>query len=212
MNTKTWLTAIAILACSLQAVAQGPQEWLLGLSWSPEYCKANLGLKERQCQEEAYFELGGLRPRFVAGTEPSCEEGRLDSALMARAESTLANKTQLRKIWRNQGACSGLPPEEYLVQLDRARRRVAVPAEYQQVREKFSTTVVELKTAFMRENEGLTQDAIALRCRGRHLSELLFCVDADFRFQACDVDISDACRDPVQVRPVKRDRIVEAAE
>lgn len=211
MHTRIWLTAITLLACCLPAAAQGPQEWLLALSWSPEYCNANPGLKERQCQEEAYFELGGLRPRFVAGTEPSCAEGRLDPALMERAESTLANKTQLRKIWRSQGACSGLPPEEYLVQLDRARRRVSVPAEYRQVRERLTTTVIALKTAFARENEGLTQDAMTLRCRGRHLSELLFCVDADFRFQACDVDIRDVCRDPLQVRPVKRG-VVDASE
>ncbi|HSW11197.1 MAG TPA: hypothetical protein VLI06_00050 [Solimonas sp.] len=202
---KAWILALAGLGCALPALAQGPQEWVLSLTWTPEYCKANPGSKEPQCQEERYFDLGGLLPRFVAGTEPECSKDGLDPELLSRAMLTLPNKEQLRRIWRKQGACSGLAAGEYLVQLDRAARRVSVPAIYREVRGKTATatTVTELKEAFIRDNEGLTPDAMVLRCRSRNLHELQFCIDADFAFQRCDVDLADACRDPVQLRPVR---------
>jgi len=186
--------------------ARGPDAWVLTLAWSPEYCQLNLGSKEPQCTEERYFELGGLQPRYRQSPDPGCADENLPREALDEALWVLPNKALLRKIWRSQGACSGLGSQEYLLQLDRARRRVAIPEDYAQAAEKRSTTVTALKEAFMRSNPGLDPDEIVPRCRGSWLREVRLCVDGNFEFQACDVDVADLCRDEIRVRPLKRSR------
>lgn len=184
--------------------ARAPDAWVITLLWSPEYCRINIGSDEPQCQQERYFELGGLEPRFVGADVPDCESGRLPPEVLERAMITLPNKALLRRTWRRQGACSGLGLDEYLVQLDRARRRVIVPDEYGAVQKKpLVTSKAALLEAFRQSNPGLEPDHIAPRCKGKWLYELRVCVDGDFRFQRCTVDVADQCPDQVKLRALK---------
>ncbi|AXQ30699.1 hypothetical protein D0B54_19320 [Solimonas sp. K1W22B-7] len=197
----------ALLLWSLPGRAQAPDGWTISLLWSPEYCNANLGLKEPQCLQERYFELGGLQPRFSAGAGPDCESGALSPESLDRIFGTVANKTLARKIWRTQGACSGLGQPEYMIAVDRAGRRLTVPEEYAAVRKKpLSVTREAFLGAFRRENPELQPEQMLLVCKGKWLREVLVCVDADFRFQRCALDLEGQCPDSFQLRHVRANR------
>lgn len=209
---RGWLLACLLLSAlpgwaQTPPPAQAPDGWTISLLWSPEYCKANLSLKEPQCQQERYFELGGLQPRFSSGAGPECESGQLSPESLDRIFGTIANKTLARKIWRTQGACSGLGQPEYMIALDRAGRRLTVPEEYSAIHKApLGVTREAFLAAFRRENPELQAEQILPVCKGKWLREVLVCVDADFRYQRCTLDLEGQCPDSFQLRQVKSTR------
>lgn len=204
MQRRGWLLALTFLACP-PAWAGAPEGWVISLLWSPEYCKIHLGSKEPQCQEERYFEIGGLQPQFRSGEEPECESGSLPADVVDRAMTTLSNKELLRRIWRTQGACSGLGRDEYLIALDRARRRLVVPDEYSQVRKTpLARSRGALMESFRKSNPGLEPGQALPDCKGKWLYEVKVCVDADFRFRACTIEPARQCPEDLQLRQLRR--------
>lgn len=183
-----------------QNPASIPSGWTLAFSWSPEYCKRNLGIKEPQCQQEHYFVLSGLVPRFE-GRAPDCPREALPRELMPRALETMRNESQLKKVWRLQGNCSGLAPAEYVLQLERAARRVSAPERFRRTdRETLKIPKAEFKDALRKDNPGLMPEAIALQCRRGWLETMNVCVDAGFNYRACGPEAVESCPDPVQMR------------
>ena len=178
----------AMLAVGLGLVAEAhaaaPDGWTLQLAWSPEFCAAELTSKEPQCTEERYFVVTGLQPRFDGGA-PECSGEALDKEQAERWLVVIPNRAQIKKVWKRQGACSGLDPAGYFTQLERASRRVAVPAQYSGITEPLRTTRAAVKAAFIGSNPGLNEDAISLQCHGRRLDSVEICVDADFQFRGC---------------------------
>lgn len=206
MRRATWIGGLCGLVCSVAAAqATPPASWIIVLAWSPEYCKANIGSKEPQCLEEHYFELASLAPHFDPGTpQPECRDTSLPEEALARGLQALPNKAQLKKAWRKDGACSGLVAAEYVLQLERAARRVTIPEAYRQIEEAtLKTTVNALKDAFARENPGLVPEALVPRCRGGWLSEIKLCVDGGFDFARCPVDVGEACAENLRMRPLR---------
>lgn len=191
----------ATLALPLAAQAQTPAGWTLTLNWSPQLCSADLSSKEPQCTEERYFELGGLSPQFSQAT-PECSGESLPEETRERMLRLVPDRTVLRKLWRRQGACSGMTMEEYFVQLDRAHRRLQIPAPYRQVRDTLEASSAAIRAEFIKANPGLAEDAISLRCSGRWLREVSVCLDADFGFRSCGSEIEDRCKEPVKLREV----------
>ena len=177
--------------------------WTFSFSWSPEFCKRNLGIKELQCLQENYFVLSGLEPRFD-GEGPACDREALPRELFPRALDVMHNEVRLKKVWRQQGACTGLSAGEYVLQLERAGRRVSMPDRFRSTpREGLQLSQAEFKDALLRENTGLRADAIALQCRGAWLEEVRFCVDADFGFQACPTALTEGCAEPLRLRAIR---------
>jgi len=180
----------AVLAIALGWYAApslaAPSAWTLQLTWSPEFCEANLSSKEPQCTEERYFVVSGLQPLFDLDP-PSCDD---DDALQKdEAERWLAvvpNRAQVKKIWKRQGACSGLDTAGYFTQLERASRRVVIPEAFTAVTEKAQhRSRAEVKSAFIQSNPGLTAEAISMSCHGRWVETIEFCLDAAFEFRSC---------------------------
>jgi ribonuclease T2 len=177
--------------------------WTLSFSWSPEFCKRNLGSKELQCLQEHYFVLSGLAPRFE-GHEPACQEEGLPRELLPRALDVMHNEVRLKKTWRTQGACTGLGAGEYVLQLERAQRRLSMPELFRQTpREGLQLSQDEFRQALARDNPGLQADAVALQCRGGWLESIDVCVDHGFGFQACPAGQRNDCPDPLKLRPIR---------
>lgn len=203
----TWIGGLCGLACSL-AIAQAPTptNWVITLAWSPEYCKVNIGSDEPQCQQAHYFELGGLAPHFAPGTpEAECQDGQLPQEVLARGLQAMPNKAQLRKTWRKDGACSGLAAAEYVMQLERAGRRLTIPEEYRRLDDApLKTTVGALKLAFVHDNPGLAPEYLMTRCRsGGWLAELKICVDGEFNFAPCPAEVGEICPANLRLRPLR---------
>lgn len=200
--TRVFGTLLLLISAAGRAAPAG---WTLQLAWSPEYCESELTSKEPQCTEERYFTVAALLPQ-VDGARAACERDPLTEDEVGRWLAVIPNRAQIRKIWKSVGACSGLGSADYYTQLERASRRVAPPARFSGVTEPQQATRTELKAAFIDSNPGLSEDAIVLQCRGRWLSGVEVCMDADFEFRSCS--ITDRCRgDELRIRPLRDSRV-----
>lgn len=178
--------------------------WVLLLSWSPQYCDANLGSKEPQCTEENYFVTHGLRPQFEDKSQKRCEDdAEFPPPLLMRALDVLPNRTLLRREWRRHGACTGLGMNEYVVQMDYAGRKVVIPEPYRERRETLETTRDQIKAEFVKSNPKLFEDAMRLHCSGRWLREVQFCFDTHFNYRDCGLEMRDRCKEQVRLRRVR---------
>lgn len=209
MKMRIGLAVMALVTAGL-APAQEPAPpsavaagWTISFSWSPEFCKRNLGSKELQCLQEHYFVLSGLAPRFE-GLAPACQDDSLPRELLPRALDVMHNEVRLKKAWRTQGACSGLGAAEYVLQLERAQRRVSMPDLFRQTpREGLQLPQDEFRQALLRDNPGLRADAVALQCRGDWLESIDVCVDGGFGFRACPAPQRSDCPDRLRLRPIR---------
>lgn len=199
-----WMAAVA-MACAAQGqqVPPQPEAWVVSFAWSPEYCKRNLGAKEPQCLTAHYFALSGL---FPGHSRPAgdCRGEAFPKALLPRALDALPNEEQLQKVWRREGTCTGLGAEEYLLQLERAGRRLLIPEQFKNPgREGLTMSPAELKASFSADNPGMPAEALSLRCRSKWLEEIRVCLDRDFQFQPCADQVSRECPDTLRLRPLR---------
>ena len=183
-----------------QATA-APDAWILSMGWSPQICDESPGSRETQCLEENYFRAYGLQPMFRSGA-PACTEDIITDELLNQVMLDLPNRARMRRVWSEQGACSGLSPENYVVQFSRGARRFVTPSMFTTVNERLDLPASEIKAAFVRVNPEMTADSIVLQCRRSYLREVQVCVDADFQPRNCGVSVESSCKDKVKVRPI----------
>lgn len=197
------LFPMGLLALASSAQAATPEGWVISMAWSPQYCRENpaLGANEPQCLEEHAFELRSLEPRFAQDARPECSSEGLSADLAERAMWVLPNKAELRKGWRQSGACSGMAMDEYVMQLSRARERVTIPENYRGLDGRLPVSRAALVESFVSNNEGLQPGTVVPVCNGRWLREVKFCVSTDFQFESCGVALADQCPDQVELRP-----------
>lgn len=205
---KTLLIILSLLFAPLAAHALPAADgWILALGWSPEYCDDHRGSKETQCLEEHYFLVSALRPDFHGGEPVRCDVG--DGVTKERLNQLLyviPNRVTLRNTWRDHGACSGLSIDEYFVQVDRAGRRVQIPQAFRDGEHPDRISASELRQQLMQFNPGLPENAIRLSCGGSWLEQVQLCMDRQFGFRACGVEVEDDCKDTVRLREVRSSR------
>jgi ribonuclease T2 len=175
--------------------------WLLALTWSPQFCSQHT--TEPQCLRGEYsFVVHGLWPQYEKGYPDYCGPTKaLDRELVERMLPLVHGEKLINDEWRKHGTCSGLAPEEYFRTLERARRAVAIPPEYDDPDQYVKTSAREVTERFVALNPGLFPEAFALECTGRWLKEARICFDRDFKFRACGEDVAGNCREQVVLRP-----------
>ncbi|MFT4045904.1 MAG: ribonuclease T2 [Solimonas sp.] len=199
------VAALLFALSSARAVADGTpgrfDYWVLSLSWSPEYCQANIG--DEQCRQQYGFVVHGLWPQYDRGYPSRCaSRARVPDALIARMLPLMPSEKLIRHEWDTHGTCSGLSQDDYFALIERVRRKIEIPAEYQNPDAYISTRVDELERTFIRDNRSLAGEDIAVQCKGRYLQEVRICFDTpQLNPQACGRDVDDHCRDQVVLRP-----------
>lgn len=174
--------------------------WVLSLSWSPQFCKANPGAD--QCGQPRGFIVHGLWPQHERGYPDYCgNPERVPNELVERMLPLVPDKKLVNQQWRKHGSCSGLPVGEYFLQVERAWRGVVMPSDLGVNTEGFEATTREVEERFIDANPGFDHDSMALLCKGRWLSEVRFCLGKDFKPRACGEDVDDRCEGTVNVRP-----------
>lgn len=173
--------------------------WILSLSWSPQFCKSNPGAE--QCGQPRSFIVHGLWPQNERGYPDYCgDTERVPSELVDRMLPLVPDRKLVNQQWRKHGSCSGMPVDEYFLNVERAWRSVVVPADLSAESPGLEATTREIEERFIEANPGLDHSSMALVCKGRWLTEVRICLDKDFKPRACGEDVDDRCEGTVQVR------------
>lgn len=200
--------ALSITAALEPADARAGAGWTITFDWSPEICHADPGNREEQCTREHYFVLGGFAPLDL-DPAAACAAEPLPEDLVYQASLVLPNRKRIQRMWKQEGACTGLAASEYVIQVARAARRWNMPAEFTGVRTELRMTPAQLRDRFVAENRDLRPDGIELSCTRKNLRSIGFCVDANFDSIACTPSLARrSCGDDVRLRPIPGSRIV----
>lgn len=208
MRIAGWLALSCAAACT--AAAADGDYWVLRLSWSPEYCNADLASRQPQCRDEHYLLPVGLVRHTQFEELRRCGKApELPPEVFNRLFNLTYNENSLRRHWRTYGACTGLEPKEYAIQLDYAASKLTTPESFERLRESRRFELGEFKTALMRANPGLEEDAIALDCSAGWLKEISVCLDDAMHFRACGAGVREHCDEHVRVRPIRPELVEE---
>lgn len=179
--------------------------WLLSLSWSPQYCVNNAG--DSQCIYPLNFVVHGLWPQYERGYPDYCARTEsVPAPLVTRMLPLMPSEKLIQHQWRKHGSCSGLEMQEYFLQVERARRAVAVPLMFTDPEDYRQTSVREIEAAFVEVNPQLAPEMLAVQCSGRWLREVRVCFDKAFEPRACGADVEDRCSSEVMMRPNRKPR------
>jgi ribonuclease T2 len=169
--------------------------YALVLSWSPTHCSeaegADDGLQCNRRDGRRYgFVLHGLWPQYERGYPESCRSpGRpfVPELLIERMLDIMPSRSLIIHEYRKHGTCSGLKPDEYFETSRKMFSSIAIPPRYINPFESQFVRPADLIDELLEENPDLTEDMIAVSCRGsgNRLRELRICFSKDGKPQAC---------------------------
>ncbi|MEP9388983.1 ribonuclease T2 [Mesorhizobium sp. KR9-304] len=190
-------------------LGEGFDFYVLSLSWSPSYCEAEGEEANRQqcATERPYaFVVHGLWPQFERGFPESCDTSEPDvaNATLRTLYDIMPSAGLIRHQWRKHGSCSGLGQEDYFDVLRAARETVSIPAEFRRLDSYRTLDPDDAEAAFLRANDSLPRDGIAVTCDKRYLREVRLCLTRDLEFRSCpEVDRRDCRLARVVMPPVR---------
>lgn len=200
------LRALAIAAAFAAAPAAGQQHlagdfdyYVLALSWSPGWCRAEGDERDApQCEagRRADFVIHGLWPQYERGWPQDCatdERGpsRRESAAMAEV---MGSGDLAWYQWRKHGRCTGLSGTDYYAATREAARAVTIPPVFDGLFRDIRLPVAAIEDAFIDVNPDLSRDGITVTCEGGALREVRVCLTRDLRPRDCAPDIRRDCR------------------
>lgn len=198
------LTAALALGCGNAQAGATPGQfdyWVLSLSWTPQFCKMEPG--DAQCKNAGNgFYVHGLWPQYERGYPSYCGNNeKVSDELVARLDPIMPSREPVQYQWKKHGSCSGLSQDEYFMQLERARRAIAIPEAYQAPAAFVTDSAFNIKQAFLAVNPRFDDESLVLQCKGKFLREVRACFNAELDPRACGRDVQDRCRDQIIIRP-----------
>lgn len=183
--------------------------YVLSLSWSPSYCEAEgADANRQQCASgRPYaFVVHGLWPQFERGYPADCPVPQADVSpdIVSEILPIMPSSGLIRYQWRKHGSCAGLSQADYFDVLRAARTRIAIPAEFQRLETYRTVRASDVEAAFLKNNQGLAKDGVAVTCDRRYLREVRICMTKGLEFRACPgVDRGDCRLDKAVMPPVR---------
>jgi ribonuclease T2 len=176
--------------------------WVLALSWSPEYCafeQARPG--SAQCAQPREFIVHGLWPQFERGYPEFCDPGtRVSERTADRMQALVPDRGLVFHQWKKHGSCSGLAPDAYFTQMERAARALTIPADSLRAAARGRVARADLERAFLAANPALRPEMITFECRRGYLREVRVCLDLSLHPRACGADVNEGCSRELRVR------------
>jgi ribonuclease T2 len=190
-------------------VGKGFDFYVLSLSWSPSYCEAEgQDANRQQCAAARpyAFVVHGLWPQFERGFPEDCPTGDQDVSreTLRTLYDIMPSAGLIRYQWRKHGACSGLSQDDYFAVLRAAREAIAIPVEFRRLDAYRMLDPDDAESAFLKANQDLPPDGVAVTCDKRYLREVRVCLTKDLGFRPCPEVDRRACRLPKVVMPPVR--------
>src|SRR5271157_1802189 len=86
--------------------------------------------------------------------------------------------------WAEHGTCSGLPPQEYFADVEKAFSAVQIPPEYRAPTQTISASPSEMEQKFSAANHA-PAGAFRVTCSHSELVELEVCLTKDLHYREC---------------------------
>ena len=192
-------------------VGTGFDFYVLSLSWSPSYCEAEgEDANPQQCKASRpyAFVVHGLWPQYERGFPEDCptDEPKVSNETLRTLYDLMPSAGLIRHEWTSHGACSGLSQGDYFTVLRAAREKIAIPEQFRQIDAYLTVAPSDAEAAFVKANQSLPGDGIAITCDKRFLREVRICMTKDLKFRSCpEIDRRD-CRLDKAVMPPVRER------
>lgn len=212
--------AAALILCIQSGSAQDQRQsepgkfdfYVLSLSWSPSYCDTSRErfadrTPDQQCTARPYaFVVHGLWPQYEQGFPSYCQvpAPRLDRGIVSSMLDLMPSPRLIFHEWDRHGTCSGLTARAYFETVRKARAVVKIPAEYLSLSEPLTVAPGEVKDAFLKANPNLPQNALAIACDSKRLTEVRVCISREFGFRECEDIAQRACkREKITMPPLR---------
>ncbi len=189
---------------------EGFDFYVLALSWSPSYCRAEGGeADQRQCApgRNPGFVVHGLWPQLERGYPEFCatrEPDRVPEALGRSILDVIPTMGLVGHQWRKHGSCSGLTQRDFFDTLRAAAARVKVPHDLAAPARDARVDPDAVETAFSTVNPGLSLRAMAVICRQGLLREVRICLSRDLAFRPCGEVDATGCKADTTLLPASR--------
>jgi ribonuclease T2 len=183
--------------------------YVLSLSWSPSYCAAEGEHANRQqcaAGRPYAFVVHGLWPQFERGYPEKCATGEPDVSKekLRTLYDIMPSAGLIRYEWKKHGSCTGMAQDDYFRVLRAAREKIVIPQEFSRIVTYLTIDPDEAERAFLRSNQGLPADGIAVTCDRRYLREVRICMTKDLAFRGCDEIDRRTCHLSKAVMPPAR--------
>lgn len=209
------MAALAVLGASGTARADGTpgdfDYYVLSLSWSPNWCALEGdGRGSPQCDASADhgWTLHGLWPQYEDGWPDYCASPfQPPTRGMTGAMTDIMGTSGLAwHQWNKHGVCSGLSASDYFAFSRLAYEAVVLPEVFRQLDRAITLPADVVEEAFLRDNEGLTAEAITITCRSGYIQEARICLTRTLDFRTCGADVSRDCAlDDAVFEPVRQE-------
>ncbi len=194
--------------------------YVLSLSWSPSYCDTSREryadrTPDQQCTTRPYsFVVHGLWPQYEQGFPSYCQvpSPRLERGIVSSMLDLMPSPRLIFHEWDRHGTCSGLSQRAYFETVRKARAVVKIPPEYLALNETLTVAPGEVKDAFLKANPSMPQNAIAVACDNKRLTEVRICVSKEFGFRECAETAQRTCKREKIVMPPVRASSSQAAD
>lgn len=174
--------------------------YVLSLSWSPGWCRAEGdGRDAPQCDtgRRVDFVIHGLWPQYERGWPQYCETRERDPSRLATAAmaDVMGSGGLAWHQWQKHGRCTGLSAADYFAATRQAGAAVAIPPDFDGLPRDIRLPVSEIEDAFIAANPALSRDGITVTC-DRGALEVRICLTRDLQPRACAPDARRDCRAP----------------
>lgn len=191
---------------SSSSASSGSDYYLLALSWAPQFCADHAGnAASSECDPGRHFGfvVHGLWPQNNDGSYPqNCAPARpVAETTVRRMLAIMPARSLIQHEWAEHGTCSGLSPQEYFVDIEKAFAAVQIPPEYRAPAQTISASPSEIEQKFAAANQAPT-GAFRVSCNHADLVELNVCLGKDLRYRECGSNVRECRTRQVTVRPV----------
>lgn len=195
------LVCLLPLAVRAQDVAGRFDYYVLSLSWSPAWCRAEGDDRNAaQCAPGAQhdFTVHGLWPQYEEGWPQNCPTAERDPARRENAAMVplMGSAGLALHQWRKHGRCTGLSAEGYFAATREAAGSIAIPGVFDELGRDLRLPPSVVEEAFIEANPGLERDAITVTCRGEVMHEVRICLTRNLEPRDCAADIRRDCPRP----------------
>jgi ribonuclease T2 len=169
-------------------------EYLLALSWSPNYCAGakNKPDARHQCSDNRFgWVVHGLWPNSSAARSNQEQPAYCSAAAPISEDTykrhlcTVPGVKLMSHEWAKHGTCGFTSPENYFTRTEELRNALTLP-DPQALAQSRKISAGDLRAAISAANKGLPMQAIIIDVdRKQRLREVRICYDTRFRYTTC---------------------------